>query len=405
MGAGRLVLARACRRSYLITTDDGRIVVNTGMWFEARTHKRNYDAVTTAPTRYIVLTQSHTDHIGGVDTFREDGTAAHRAGEHRRVPGRRRAHPRPADPPLAAVLRRRDGPARLRARRRRRASRRSPKPAEPDITFDDTLRVRRAAAVASSCISVPGGETIDSLVVWLPDDGVALVGNMFSALFGHFPNLVTMRGDRMRNALAFVESVQRVIDLEPEMLLLGHHGPVRGAATVRVGVRTHPRRDAVRARRDGRRDERRPRRVDRDARRSRCPSDLELGEAYGRVDWSVRAIWETYAGWFHQHSTLELYGAAPEQGAAEIVALAGGADAVAARAAALVADRSARRGAAVRARARRRRRARGRARRVPRARTSSCSPSTAARTSGSPAGSKARFAARRTGSSGSDPST
>ncbi len=68
---------------------------------------------------------------------------------------------------------------------------------------------------------MPGGETIDSLVVWLPDDGVALVGNMFSALFGHFPNLVTMRGDRMRSAPAFVDSVQRVIDLEPEMLLLG----------------------------------------------------------------------------------------------------------------------------------------------------------------------------------------
>jgi len=61
-----------------------------------------------------------------------------------------------------------------------------------------------------------------------------------------------------------------------------------------------------------------------------------LGDAYGRVDWSVRAIWETYAGWFHQHSTLELYGAAPELGAREIVELAGGTDAVAARAAALV---------------------------------------------------------------------
>ena len=46
----------------------------------------------------------------------------------------------------------------------------------------------------------------------------------------------------------------------------------------------------------------------------------------------MRAIWESYAGWFHQHSTLDLYGAAPEQGAAEIVALAGGADAVAERA-------------------------------------------------------------------------
>ena len=81
---------------------------------------------------------------------------------------------------------------------------------------------------------MPGGETIDSLVVWLPEDRVALVGNMFSALFGLFPNLVTMRGDRMRSAPAFVDSVQRVIDLEPEMLLLGHHGPVRGAATVRA---------------------------------------------------------------------------------------------------------------------------------------------------------------------------
>src|SRR5204863_3926851 len=63
---------------------------------------------------------------------------------------------------------------------------------------------------------------------------------------------------------------------------------------------------------------------------------LELGQAYGRIDWSVRAIWETYAGWFHQHSTLDLCGAPPEQGATEIVALAGGADAVAARADALV---------------------------------------------------------------------
>ncbi len=69
------------------------------------------------------------------------------------------------------------------------------KPADPDITFADTyefgLGGRRLVL-----LSVPGGETIDSLVVWLPDDRVALVGNMFSALFGHFPNLMTLRGDR-----------------------------------------------------------------------------------------------------------------------------------------------------------------------------------------------------------------
>src|SRR4029077_19419708 len=120
-------------------------------------------------------------------------------------------------------------------------------------------------------------------------------------------------------------------DLEPEVLLLGHHGPVRGAATIRTecarirdGVQYVY--DATIAAMNDRRD------VWTAMREIRPPESLSLGEAYGRVDWSVRAIWETYAGWFHQHSTLDLYGARPEHGAAEIAALAGGTDALAQRA-------------------------------------------------------------------------
>jgi alkyl sulfatase BDS1-like metallo-beta-lactamase superfamily hydrolase len=331
MGAG-IWCSPGMSSTYCITTNDGRIVVNTGMWFEARTHKRNYDAITTAPTRFIVLTQSHTDHIGGVDTFREADTRliaqqnidACQADDERIHAFRiRRSLPFFADvmgqpdfargddatiPPL-------------------------PAPAHADITFDDryafTCGERRI-----ELLSVPGGETIDSLVVWLPDDRVALVGNMFSALFGHFPNLVTMRGDRMRSALAFVDSVQRVIDLEPECLLLGHHGPVRGAETVRRECERI--RDAVRAVHDetvaamNSGDD-----VWTAMRTIRVPDELALGDGYGRVDWSVRAIWETYAGWFHQQSTRELFGASPADGADEIVALAGGTDAVAQRASSL----------------------------------------------------------------------
>ena len=97
------------------------------------------------------------------------------------------------------------------------------------------------------------------------------------------------------------------------MLLLGHHGPVRGAATVRAECERI--RDAVQyvhdatvaAMNDGRD-------VWTAMREIALPEQLDLGEAYGRVDWSVRAIWETYAGWFHQHSTLDLYGAPPEHG-------------------------------------------------------------------------------------------
>jgi glyoxylase-like metal-dependent hydrolase (beta-lactamase superfamily II) len=318
--------------SYLLTTADGRIVVNTGMWFEARTHKRNYDAVTTDPTRYIVLTQSHTDHIGGVDTFREPGTQLIAQAnittcqaDDERIHGMRirRSLPFFADVMGQSGYARGDDaviPP-------------QPTPARADLTFDDSYAFE-CGGRRVELIGVPGGETIDSLVIWLPDDRVALAGNMFSALFGHFPNLVTMRGDRMRSAPAFIDSVQRVIDLDPELLLLGHHGPVRGAATIRSECERI--RDAVQHVHDATVDAMNDGRdVWTAMREIQLPEHLHLGEAYGRVDWSVRAIWETYAGWFHQHSTLDLYGAQPELGAVELVELAGGADAVAARAAAL----------------------------------------------------------------------
>lgn len=334
MGAG-VWLSPGMSNTYLIVTDEGRVVVNTGMWFESKVHKRNFDAVSTAPTRYILLTQSHTDHVGGVGLFREEGTelvaqannAACQA-DDQRIHGFRI---RRSLPFFAAVMGQpgfaRGDDAEIPPH---------PKVVTPDIVFADhhalDLGGRRI-----ELLSVPGGETIDSLAVWLPDDRVALVGNLFSALFGHFPNLVTMRGDRLRFTLPFVASVQRIIDLEPEVLLLGHHGPLRGAARIRsecerirdAALYVHD--ETVAAMNRG--DE-----VATAMRTITLPNHLDLGQAYGRVDWSVRAIWEGYGGWFHQRSTLELYPCGPEHGSKEIVALAGGPDAVARRAADLLAE-------------------------------------------------------------------
>ena len=36
-------------------------------------------------------------------------------------------------------------------------------------------------------ISVPGGETTDSLVVWLPDERICLCGNTFGPISDTFP--------------------------------------------------------------------------------------------------------------------------------------------------------------------------------------------------------------------------
>ena len=52
----------------------GRVIVNTGMGYEAPHHKRVFDAIRPGPTSHIITTQAHVDHVGGVELFREPGT-------------------------------------------------------------------------------------------------------------------------------------------------------------------------------------------------------------------------------------------------------------------------------------------------------------------------------------------
>ena len=94
-------------------------------------------------------------------------------------------------------------------------------------------------------LSTPGGETTDSLVIWLPETRTAFTGNLFGPLFGHVPNLVTMRGDRYRDALAYVDSLDLVLDLAPDRLLTGHFDPIEGADRIADGGHGHARRHAV----------------------------------------------------------------------------------------------------------------------------------------------------------------
>ena len=64
-------------------------------------------------------------------------------------------------------------------------------------------------------LSTPGGETTDALAVWLPEQRIVFIGNLMGPFFGHVPNLYTLRGDKIRSAMAFIHSVDRVIALSP----------------------------------------------------------------------------------------------------------------------------------------------------------------------------------------------
>jgi alkyl sulfatase BDS1-like metallo-beta-lactamase superfamily hydrolase len=325
-----IYLSEGLSNSYLIVTPAGRVVINTGMGFEAPVHKRNFDAVDDSPVRYILLTQGHVDHVGGVDLLREEGT---------QLVAQANNQPHQADDGRIAAFRASrsafafaDAIARAWTYIQEHVGGGIPAQSRPtpDITFDDRYELE-LGGVRMELLSTPGGETTDSMVIWLPDQEVCICGNLFSALFGHFPNLVTVRGDRYREAMLFIECVDRVLELEPKLLLTGHHGPISGKETIREELTRL--RDAVRYVHDATvRGMNHGKDIHTLMREIELPPELEVGEGYGKVSWSVRAIWENYAGWFHHSSTTELYSVPPKSVHEDLVELAGGVDAVARRA-------------------------------------------------------------------------
>ncbi|BBX90560.1 MBL fold metallo-hydrolase [Mycolicibacterium boenickei] len=316
--------------SYLLTTDDGRVIVNTGMGFEGPVHRANFDAVDLSPVRYIIFTQGHVDHVGGLDSVRDPDTqvvaqanwTTWRDDNDRLIPYRASRSAFAFSDKLATGIQ---------AIQRRLGTRHLAGQSVPtvDLDFEDTLTLE-VGGRRMELISVPGGETTDSLVVWLPDEGICLCGNTFGPIFGHIPNLVTMRGDRYRDALTAVASVERVRALRPELLVTGHFEPIAGRQ--RIDAELARLRNAIQyihdetvAGMNAGKD------VGTLMREITLPAEYEVGQGYGKVAWDVRAIWENYSGWFHHRSTTELYPVGSDAVAADLVELAG-AEAVVGRA-------------------------------------------------------------------------
>ncbi len=313
-------LSPGLSNSYMLATDEDRIVVNTGMGFEGPLHRRAFDAVHRAPTRSIVFTQGHYDHVGGTDSLADDRTelVAHVNFDSWRADNERLADFRSRNAAFAwirAIVAAMEHAEKLGAGATAQAR------PEPTVTFTDRLDMSVGGREVV-LLSTPGGETTDALVIWLPESRTALTGNLFGPLFGHVPNLVTMRGDRYRDALAYIDSLDVILDLAPERLLTGHFDPIEGADRIAAEVTAmqeamrwvHDRTvDGMNAGTD----------VHTLMREVRTPELLDVGEGYGKTSWNVRAIWENYAGWFHHRSTTELFDVPPSAMAADLVYLAG----------------------------------------------------------------------------------
>jgi alkyl sulfatase BDS1-like metallo-beta-lactamase superfamily hydrolase len=313
-------LSPGLSNSYLLGTDDGRVVVNTGMGFEGFLHRRAYDAVDATPTRAIVFTQGHYDHVGGTEFLRDEGTEliaqtnfmSWRADNERLEAFRSR---NAAFAWIRAILAAMEHAEALGTGATAQAR------PEPTTTFDDRLELSIGGR-EFVLLSTPGGETTDSLVIWLPETRTAFTGNLFGPLFGHVPNLVTMRGDRYRDALVYIASLDLVLDLAPSRLLTGHFDPIEGADRIEEEITAM--RDSTQWVHDRTVEGMNAGADVYTLMRGICiPEHFDLGEGYGKTSWNVRAIWENYAGWFHHRSTTELYDVPSTVVAPDLVAAIG----------------------------------------------------------------------------------
>lgn len=309
--------------AYAVGTSAGRVIINTGMGFEAPVHKRLLDAACPGPTRYILLTQGHVDHVGGVASFREPGTKliAQRNLPHCQRDDQRIKQVRESQAGIwfAEALAAASRPAAAAAGPQAMAALQDVPVA--DQSFDDSFAFE-LGGLRFELYSTPGGETIDSCVVWLPEHRTLFTGNLFGPLFPHFPNLNTLRGDRYRFVEPYLESLRRVRALEPELLITGHFAPVEGRTLIRACLdRLEQAVDYVHRRTlegmNGGKD------VFTLMREVQLPPELYVGQGYGKVSWAVRTIWEQYMGWFRAQATSELYPTQPRELYSDLVALAG----------------------------------------------------------------------------------
>jgi alkyl sulfatase BDS1-like metallo-beta-lactamase superfamily hydrolase len=330
-----IVMSRGTSNGYVVTSDAGDVVINTGMPHQAARYRERFEQLLGRPLKVakIVLTQDHLDHIGGWSHFADPGseTIVQSAfptllRERALLPG---FFPSRAKAVLHAIMPR-PGPAPATPASSPPAAFRMPPEPERPTLFDET-HAFEVGGRRFELYSAPSGETLDSIMVWMPAEKIVFTGNWMGALYGALPHFYTLRGDRDRSVPRFMRDLERLIGWAPELLITGHDEPIVGAERIRADMTKLLK--AVRHIHDETiKGMNAQQTLGQMMREIRLPEHLAMAPGRGPVSWYVRAVYEEYAGWFRHESTTELYGVPSSAIWVELAEMAGGPDALAARA-------------------------------------------------------------------------
>jgi alkyl sulfatase BDS1-like metallo-beta-lactamase superfamily hydrolase len=319
-----IYLALGFSNTFLVRTDDGNVVIDTSSPVSAKKHYELLRKVSSAPVRYVILTHDHTDHTGGLRYWIEPQTklvVQQNYVEFHAYQERLRSYlSRTGAAQFGLDVGTLNAFARVPA-----------KHFEPAVKFEDKYEFL-LGGTKFELFHAPG-ETYDHLCVWVPKYKAAFVGDNY---YESFPNIYTLRGTKPRWALDYVASLNKILSLQPEIVLPSHGEPVVG--NEKIVERLTRYRDAILYVHDATvKGMNEGKDVFTLMREIKLPPELNVGEAYGKVDWSVRGIYEGYVGWFDLNPA-SMYDQPPTAADAELVRMAGGAAAVAVRAKMLAAS-------------------------------------------------------------------
>jgi len=167
----------------------------------------------------------------------------------------------------------------------------------PNVTFDKPKTELTIDGVRMTVLQAPG-ETDDTIEIYLPDQDAVIAADNF---YKSFPNLYAIRGTKYRDVSSWVKSIDEMRALKAERLIPQHGRPVTGRDTVASVLTDY--RDAIQYVHDQTiRWMNKGLVPDEIVKRVALPPHLAnnpyLQPFYGRVDWSVREIFQGNLGWF-----------------------------------------------------------------------------------------------------------